>query len=67
MEESEIDLLLDVSMYTGTFENIYPTGCYKTLIYPISALENEFNPRNTTGMPVVKLIFRLELEEIFIP
>ena len=45
----------------------YSTGCYKTLIYPISALKNKFNPRNTTGMPVVKLIFCLELEEIFIP
>jgi len=42
------------------------TDCYKTLIYPISALKNKFDPRNTAGMPVVKFIFRLELEEIFI-
>ncbi len=41
------------------------TGCYKTLIYPISALENKFDPRKTMGMPAVKLIFCLELEEIF--
>ncbi len=39
---------------------LYCTGCYKTLIYPISALENKFDPRNTTGMPVVKSIFCLE-------
>jgi len=36
-------------------------------IYPISALENQFDPRNTICMPTVKLIFRLELEKIFIP
>ena len=42
------------------------TGCYKTLIYPISALENKFDPRNTTGMPVAKFIFRLEPEKTFI-
>ena len=29
-------------------------------VYPISALENKFDPENTTGMPVVKFIFRLE-------
>jgi len=39
----------------------------RNAIYPISALKNKFNPRNTTGMSAVKLIFRLELEEIFIP
>ena len=39
----------------------------RNVIYPISALKNKFNPRNTTGMSAVKLIFRLELEEIFIP
>ncbi len=42
------------------------TSCYKTLLCPISVLKNYFDPRNTTGMPAVKLIFRLELEEIFI-
>ncbi len=34
------------------------------LIFPISALENKFDPRNTVCMPVVKFIFRLELEKI---
>ena len=39
----------------------------RNAIYPISALKNKFNPQNTTGMSAVKLIFRLELKEIFIP
>jgi hypothetical protein len=34
------------------------------LIFPISSLENEFDPQNTACMPAVKLIFRLELEKI---
>ncbi len=37
----------------------HSTGCYKTLLCPISALKNKFNPRNTTGMPAVKFIFCL--------
>jgi len=34
------------------------------LIFPISSLENKFDPQNTACMPAVKLIFRLELEKI---
>ena len=47
-----------------TFRNNLATGCYKMLIFPISSLENKFDPRNTACMPAVKLIFRLELEKI---
>jgi len=39
----------------------------RNAIYPIFALKNKFNPQNTTGMSAVKLIFSLELGEIFIP
>ncbi len=46
---------------------MYLDRLLQNAISSISALKNEFNPRNTTGMPAVKLIFRLELEEIFIP
>jgi len=34
------------------------------LIFPISLLENKFDPQNTTCMPGVKLIFRLERVKI---
>ena len=34
------------------------------LICPASALKENFNPRNTTCMPVVKIFFRLESEQI---
>ncbi len=29
--------------------------------------KNKFDPRNAACMPVVKYIFRLELEQIYIP
>ena len=45
---------------------VFSTGCYKTLLYLISALKNKFKPRNTTGIPGLNLFFCLELEEIFI-
>jgi hypothetical protein len=35
------------------------------LIFPISALDNKFDPQNIACMPVAKFIFRLELEKIF--
>jgi hypothetical protein len=34
------------------------------LICPTSSLEKNFDPRNTGSMPVVKIFFRLEFEQI---
>ncbi len=34
------------------------------LVCPTSALEKNFDPRNTAGMPTVKIFFRLEFEQI---
>jgi len=46
---------------------LYETGLlFGNLLIPFYALKNKFDPRNIAGMPVVKFIFRLELEEIFI-
>ncbi len=54
-------------LYIIDSSHLCPTGGCKTLIYPTSALKNQFNPENTTSMPAIKLIFCLELLEIFIP
>ena len=37
----------------------------KPLIFPISALGSNFNPQNTSCIPLVKILARLELEKIF--
>ncbi len=34
------------------------------LICPTPALEKNFDPRNTAGMPAVKIFFRLGFEQI---
>jgi hypothetical protein len=37
----------------------------KLLIFPISASGLNFNPKNTPGIPAVKICAFLELEKIF--
>jgi hypothetical protein len=37
----------------------------KSPIFPISSLSSNFNPQNTTCIPVVKIFARLEIEKIF--